>query len=322
MRKDAENRSRRLSGIAGAIRRGRAEAAAVVAFRTRQRRKRARAVAAAPARRRTVRIPARILRTLGPPASTGVLIAEGDSWFDYPFNDVLRFLEDDHGYDIETVAHRGDRVEDMAYSGGQFEEFARRLEKLLREGRVPDAILISGGGNDIAGDEFVTILNHSASGLPALNQDVVRGVIDIRLRNAYAYLIGGLTEIGRRYLNRPIPILMHGYDYPVPDGRGVLGGWGALPGPWLQPGFHRKGHADQRRNTQVMETLMDAFNVMLDQVSRAPEFQHVQYLDLRATLANDRTYRTDWANELHPKGRGFAALAAKFERAIVGLQRV
>ena len=315
----AKNRSRRTSDVTAAVRRGRAEASAVVAFRLRQQRKRARAVAAAPQRRRALRrpvIPARTLRALGPRGSTGLLIAEGDSWFDYPFNDVLRFLEDDHGYDIETVAHRGDRVEDMAYSGGQFEEFARRLEKLLREGRVPDGVLISGGGNDIAGEEFGVLLNHSSSGLPALNQDIMRGIIDIRLRNAYAFLVGGLTEIAKRYLNRPIPILMHGYDYPVPDGRGFFGGWGPFPGPWLQPGFHRKGHQDRARNIQVMEDLIDAFNIMLDRVSRAPEFHHVRYIDLRGTLANDQTYRTDWANELHPRPRGFAAVAAKFESAM------
>jgi hypothetical protein len=49
--------------------------------------------------------------------SAGVLIAEGDSWFDYPFQDVLSALEDDYGFDVESVAHKGDNVEDMAYSG-------------------------------------------------------------------------------------------------------------------------------------------------------------------------------------------------------------
>ena len=48
-----------------------------------------------------------------------MLVAEGDSWFDYPWQDVLRMLEDRHGYDVESVAHKGDRIEDMAYSGGQ-----------------------------------------------------------------------------------------------------------------------------------------------------------------------------------------------------------
>jgi lysophospholipase L1-like esterase len=317
-----QKRSRQTPGVTSAIKRGRAQAAAVVALRARQRKKRTQAVAARPAPRRAPgprRIPASTLRALGPRDSVGLLIAEGDSWFDYPMHDVLSMLEDDHGYDVESVAHKGDRVEDMAYSGGQFEEFARRLEKLLRQGRVPDAILLSGGGNDIGGDEFAILLNHSGSALPAINQDIVHGVIDVRLRDAYAFLISGLTEISKRYLNRPIPILTHGYDYPIPDGRGFLGGWGPLPGPWLRPGFHQKGYADQVENAKVVRDLIDAFNEMLKQVSSAPQFQHVRYIDLRTTLAADQTYRKDWANELHPTERGFAAVTEKFANVIAGL---
>ena len=60
------------------------------------------------------------LRSVGGPATAGVLVAEGDSWFDYPFNDVLSLLEDNHGYDVESVAHKGDRVEEMAYGGASW----------------------------------------------------------------------------------------------------------------------------------------------------------------------------------------------------------
>jgi hypothetical protein len=44
------------------------------------------------------------------------------------------------------------------------------------------------------------------SGLPPVNDDIVRGVVDVRLRNAYAFLISGLTEISHQYLDPPIPI--------------------------------------------------------------------------------------------------------------------
>jgi lysophospholipase L1-like esterase len=310
------------AGVAMAITRGRNQATAVARFREGQQRKRARAVAAAtkrPKRRHAAgpsRIPPHIRRALGARASAGLLIAEGDSWFDYPFNDVLRLLEDDHGYDVESVAHKGDCVEDMAYSGGQFEEFARRLEKLLRQGRVPDAVLLSGGGNDIAGTEFAMLLNHAASGLPPINHDIVRGVIDVRLRNAYAFLISGLTELANRFLGQPIPILTHGYDYPIPDGRGFLGGLFVLPGPWLEPGFQKKGHGDVAKNAKVMRSLIDDFNGMLRSVSGAPQFKHVKYLDLRGTLASDNTYKKDWANELHPTAKGFATVSAVFAAAI------
>jgi len=256
------------------------------------------------------------MRALAVPPATGLLVAEGDSWFDYPLHDVLTMLEDEHGFDVESVAHKGDTVEDMAYSGGQFDDFARLLEKVLRQGRVPDAILLSGGGNDIAGNEFAMLLNHAASGLPPINDDVVRGVIDVRTRNAYASLISGLKEIAMQLLKRPIPVVVHGYDYPVPDGRGFLGGFGFLPGPWLQPGFQRKGFGDVDANTAVVGTLIDRFNAMLRQLSRSDGFEHVRYVDLRDTLSHAAGYKRDWANELHPTKSGFAAVADKIAKAI------
>ncbi|MFN7979219.1 MAG: GDSL-type esterase/lipase family protein [Vicinamibacterales bacterium] len=285
------------------------------------RRKRREAPVPEAVRRRAARtaraeIPVRTRRMLEAPAASGLLIAEGDSWFDYPLNDVLSMLEDEHGFDVESVAHKGDTVEDMAYGVGQFDDFARLLEKLLRQGRVPDAILLSGGGNDIAGEEFALLVNHVLSGLPPLNADIVRGVIDVRLRNAYTFLLSGVTEIAKRYLDRPIPILLHGYDYAIPDGRGFLGGWGFLPGPWLQPGLHQKGYVNLTANRAIVRDLIDAFNVMLQQVSGMAQFGHVKYVDLRKTLSQSASYKDDWANELHPTKDGFRAVAAKIAQQI------
>jgi lysophospholipase L1-like esterase len=225
-------------------------------------------------------------------------------------------LEDDHLFDVESVAHKGDCVEDMAHSAGQFEEFARRLEKLLRDAKVPRAILLSGGGNDIAGDEFAMLLNYATSTLPPLNEDIVRGLIDVRLKEAYASIISGLTTISKSYLGRAIPIVTHGYDYPIPDGRGFMGGWWKLPGPWLKPGFERKGHDDLAKNTALIGQLIDRFNTMLAVVSALPEFAHVHYLDLRGTLKHDATYKKYWANELHPNSTGFDLVTKKFADVI------
>ena len=319
-KKPARPRPARGSSIAAASELGRTLASEVV--RRRAARLRRRRVVRGVRRRPSAAaaeapgIPLRTQRALALPPPRGLLVAEGDSWFDYPFNDILSMLEDEHGFDVESVAHKGDTVEDMAYSGGQFDDFTRLLEKLLRQGRVPDAILLSGGGNDIAGDEFAILLNHAASGLPPLNEDVVRGVIDVRAKNAYAFLIGGLEEISRRLLDRPIPVLVHGYDYAVPDGRGFLGGFAFLPGPWLRPGFHRKGHGDEDANRVVVAALIDRFNEMLRQVSGATGFEHVRYVDLRGTLQSAAGYKRDWDNELHPTERGFRAIALKIAGAI------
>ena len=306
--------------VRAAISSGRSAAEDVIAFREKQLRKRAAIENKMPARRRGLgaptKVPAKARALFGAKKTAGVLIAEGDSWFDYPMQDVLRLLEDDYLFDVESVAHKGDCVEDMAHSKGQFEEFARRLEKLLRDGKAPRAVLLSGGGNDIAGDEFAILLNHAASTLPPLNEDIVRGVIDVRLKEAYASIISSLTTIAKSYLGRPIPIVTHGYDYPVPDGRGFLGGWWQLPGPWLKPGFQRKGHDDLAKNTLLIAQLIDRFNTMLAAVSALPEFAHVHYLDLRGTLKRDSAYKKHWANELHPNATGFDLITKKFADVI------
>jgi lysophospholipase L1-like esterase len=303
-----------------AIATGEARARDVLAFRARRLRRRATAVRAAARQRpaaEAVVISPRTLASLGPPATAGVLVAEGDSWFDYPLHDVLEMLEDEHGFDVESVAHRGDRIEDMAFAPGQLEDFSRRLEKLLRTGRVPRAILLSGGGNDIAGEEFGMLLNHASSPIAGLNEDVVRGVVDVRIRTACVAIIAAITGICRRYLGRAVPIVTHGYACPVPDGRGFLGGFWILPGPWLEPGFREKGFGDRAVNTAIMQDLIGRFNAMLQSV--AAQFAHVHYLDLRPVLPNDSRYRTYWANELHPSTRGYALVANEFATAISAL---
>lgn len=248
-------------------------------------------------------------------SSAGLVIAEGDSWFDYPLHDVLTDLEDLHGYDVESVAHMGDTVEDMAYSGGQLDALSRCIEKAQRNGRRPKAVLISAGGNDIAGDSFAYLLDHAAAAGAGLNAQIVSGVIDTRLRDAYLTILHAVTALCTSMLGNAVPIIVHGYDYAVPDGRGFLGGWSILPGPWLEPGFRRKGYAPSTR-APVVADLIDRFNAMLLGVSQRPDLQHVKYLDLRGTLASNPSYKQWWADELHPTRKGFKAVTEKFAAMI------
>jgi lysophospholipase L1-like esterase len=298
---------------------GREEAKAVIAFRNEELKKRTKAVAKAQKAKRLkapVKLTKEMLSALGPP-SEELLIAEGDSWFDYPLHDVLRILEDHYGYDVESVAHRGDRVEDMAYAEGQLEEFCRLVEKALRRGSTPKAILLSGGGNDVAGDEFGMLLNHASSGIAGLNESIVKGVIDERAKLAYVTIISKITEVCKYYIpNGAVPILIHGYDYPVPDGRGFLGGWWFLPGPWLEPGFREKGFYELPKRISIAKDLMDRFNEMIKTLPSTPDFSHVHYINLRNTLSTAQNYKDDWANELHPTKDGFVKVTARFAEVL------
>lgn len=255
------------------------------------------------------------VREVAGAGSSGVLIAEGDSWFDYPWVDVIEILEDRYGYDVESVAHKGDTVEDMAYSGGQLEELTRRLEKLLRRNTIPRAILLSGGGNDVAGPEFRMLLNHADSPISGLNQSVVSGVIDERIRVAYATIISAVTRICEEKIGHAVPIIVHGYDFPVPDGRGFLGGWWLLPGPWLEPGFRVKGYDSMTRRKDLARDLIDRFNEML--LTLPNDFKHVKYVNLRGTLSTgDAEYQQWWDNELHPTREGFLAVTEQIAKQI------
>lgn len=252
----------------------------------------------------------------------GIVIAEGDSWFDYPFYDILKLLEDDFGFAVEHVAHRGDSVESMAYDGGQLDDLTRTLERVIGAGRRPRAILLSGGGNDIAGDGFAMLLNHRSSPMHGLNAAVLAGVIQTRIVVAYATIIAAVTEVAQRLLGTPLPILLHGYDHPVPDGRGFLGGFGWLPGPWLEPGFREKGYGDLAERTAIAEILIEHYYAALADLVARPGFAHVRLVDLRNLLSNELAldrYRAFWGNELHPTRAGFLIVAQAFADALAAL---
>lgn len=253
----------------------------------------------------------------------GYLLVEGDSWFDYPFfEDTAAALESDYGYDVKSVAHYGDTVTSMAYDPGQL----RRLNELFRDmkdaKRVPRAILLSGGGNDIV-EALAVLLNHHASGLPAVNASVAAGLLHEQLPLAIGRLVGSLQELSQQHFGQVRPLLLHGYALPVPDGRGypILG----LKGPWLKPAFARRGWVSQEpqpegellANAQAIASVMNAFNddVLPSVVSAAGA--GVTHVDVRSALRCDLDcYRHDWRDELHATSPGFKAVARLFDAAI------
>jgi hypothetical protein len=264
----------------------------------------------------------------------GTLIAEGDSWFSYPGLDVLGALgsgklQGGIRYRVFSAASAGDTVESMAYDGEQLEDFAGEFRKVRDAKATNDvkAILISGGGNDIAGREFHMLLNHASSSNGAsspLDRAVANAFID-RIGRDLESLIGTADRFAGQILGRQdIPILIHGYARPVPDGRPFLIGW-PLPGPWLQPGFSAKGYVredpnDLPRNTKVMGELIDLFNARVARIPNAlTGIADVRYVDVTphvpSTLANE-AYKKEWSNELHPRDVAFLRVAQALQQRI------
>lgn len=245
-----------------------------------------------------------------------VLVAEGDSWFDYfPAGlDVISCLKKFFGYKIYNVSKAGDTLDNMAW-GTQFDR--RRwqrdrppLEETLAaiERHRPPVVLLSGGGNDIAGDELMSFLNHKTSGLPALRQDYT----NFMLRDYFLQVFKHISrEIWQKDAN--IQIILHGYGYPIPDGRAVIRVIGfSFVGPWLRPAFVAKGYEQRAEHKQIVRQLIDDFNFMLEQFASTDSRLH--YIDLRSSIAD-----SDWGNELHLKNSAYRRVAKEFDRVIRSL---
>lgn len=250
-------------------------------------------------------------------AEGSLLFAEGDSWFDYPLCDVLSTLRHAYGYRIEKVAHAGHTVESMAYDPEQLAGVVERYRDLAAAGREPAAVLLSGGGNDIAGSAIESLLNHRNDPSRGFNESVMTGVFDQRIRSAMISEIGALSEVHRVHFGKVPPVLIHGYDYAVPDNRGYHFGPITITGPWLAPQFQRRGYVDLNETAQLTVVLIDRFNEVAKSV--ASKLANVTYVDLRRTLSNElagRKYRKDWANELHPTQPGFLSVATRMNAAL------
>lgn len=244
-------------------------------------------------------------RSFALPSPALNLLAQGDSWLDYPLpplshSDIIAHLKAmPHSPLILSLAHHGEAAEDML----GVQKLRRLIEQLDTGSDDPlyDAVLFSGGGNDLVGDQFRLWLNDAvdvaANPAKALRQERVDGILAV-VRAAYEDLISACEKVGKKQ-GRAIPIFAHSYDFALPTGIGVCGA-----GPWLKPGLDDRGWSESA-GTEIVKTLLQQFAAMLDALqARSGNFHHVR---TQGVLTANQ-----WANELHPTPDGFAAITAQF----------
>ena len=248
------------------------------------------------------------------------IFAEGDSWFSAG-NDILAELKRDRFY-VKSEASAGDTLATMNEERASIK---RRLESLKKNPATPDqpdVFLLSAGGNDLV-DRLPCLLNDGPCE-KVLNVEMAHGFVEKELRDAYTELLNAVTCFAVEIFSRKIPIVIHGYAYPVPDGRRFYYIWGS-EGPWLKPKFQEKGHYDLEKNTCAMKHLVDKFNSMLDDLADQDEFSHVTRVDLRECLTNDlekKRYQKHWSDELHPTLGGTRLIKKKFKGLLVKLLNI
>lgn len=251
------------------------------------------------------------IRSGASPAKPLVMLAHGDSWFDYPLDgNALSFKDTDIIAQLRelgsvnpiilNVSHHGDAsTDEMSWPKQQ-----RMIDVLQNpanwlESEKPDAILFSGGGNDIAGDQFCIFLNYVAPGATGLNVGRFQkalSAVEASYRDLFAF---------RDRFAPGVPIIGHCYDFPIPNGAHP-----ACVGPWLKPSLDYCGWTDITQGTAILRQALMKFRERLEALQLEQGKGFVLVDTQKVLEAND------WANELHPYSNGFRKIAAKFVDAL------
>jgi hypothetical protein len=239
-----------------------------------------------------------------------VMLASGDSWFDYPLidngpfpgqTDIVAQLQQigANPAKILSVAHHGDATTDAM----AFPKQERMIQALAEPANwvngKPDAILFSAGGNDVVGEKFCIYLNDKSSGAPGLNQQR----FDLALGSVRASYLD-LFAFRDRYASG-VPIFGHAYDFAIPNGVHPI----CVGEAWLLPSLNYENWSTQEGVGIVKQALLALHQMLADLASdRANNFILVATQGLLKP--------GDWANELHPTVAGFKTMATAFLSAL------
>jgi lysophospholipase L1-like esterase len=226
------------------------------------------------------------LNRIGGGYSGPVIVAEGDSWWQYPLRlkDAIDHLMEP--FAIRCLSAAGDLLGDMA-------DKAEYLPA-LRETNA-SILLMSGGGNDLL--RGGQLANHLETYHPELKPaDYLKPSFERVLELAFSNYERILRDVHGAFPQ--VHVLVHGYDYAIPN-----------KGRWLGRPMERCQINDRALQAKIAEDMMDRFNRGLRRL--VANLPHVTYVDVRNTVGAGR-----WYDELHPTDDGYGAVAAKFEREI------
>lgn len=234
------------------------------------------------------------------------VFAEGDSWFEYPVpffgGGVIPRLEKRLGVPILNLAKAGDEVR---YMLGVTERriLIQQFTRGCPAGGPWDALLFSGGGNDIVDNPMALWIKDYNATLPPAAL-----VHQARLDAALALVRAGYEDLIalRDGLSPRTHLFFHGYDFAIPDGRGIC-----HLGPWLKPTFDLRGFPTQAARFEVTKILLRQFAAMLQSLQSS--HNGVTFINGQGTLAPQTS---SWHNELHPSKGGFNTFAALFHQVL------
>jgi hypothetical protein len=278
-----------------------------------------------------------------------LIIAEGDSWFEYPLfkKDIIDWLIEDKSLIVYSLAYGGDWITNIIYE----DEYISELSIYQ-----PEVFLISGGGNDLVGDGR---LGHLVNKPSIVDFEITAS--DLQERD---YIISqgfGNSEIsseeradmiirGKKFLNQDfygllktfeimyrlffknldvsgkfdgMKVITQGYDFAIPSNESsfLKNPMGRISGngKWLFYPLVRKNITNSYDQMSIVSAMIYYFNEMLIRVGNKVNEQNRQknkritifHIDNRGLCKKE-----DWSDELHPKSYINKIIAERYRECV------
>lgn len=252
-------------------------------------------------------------------------LAQGDSWFSIgavPFWATSNLLS-------QLVLSCATVVVNCAYPG---RELAHMVDTTidskfiaLLAGKLSykwDAILLSGGGNDLidalqapptnppearillAADEW----GPESDGVERYLSEPGWTAFETHMNVVVDHFLA-VRDQGQ---NAATPVILHTYDYPTPRPAGA----GPL-GPWLYPALNTAYAIPPADWDALARRLIDRLALLLEDIVAARAQRGLLLVPTRGTLASAADGSSgpsgDWENEIHPSAHGYSLLARKWQ---------
>ena len=214
------------------------------------------------------------------------ILVIGDSWFWYPNNNILEAvaahprLKPDYR-NMQMLGFNGARLDEYVHG-----RYAAAFRHELRAGNLQyySALIISGAGNDAV--DYGLALRNDCRNLSTpeacMDDERFDRFLKEISRDMGSLIHDILWEVAKQ--DRLVDIFVHGYDYPVPDGRG----FGPTPetaiaGPWLRPAMDK---AQVSADPQLRLGICRLLTVGLDRAFQPfnNPANRVHYIESRGTL--------------------------------------
>ncbi len=265
------------------------------------------------------------------------IYAEGDSWFLFPVfvRDIVDWLKKRKDFLIYSDAFGGDWITNIIYEGQYIESLSTYS---------PDIFLISGGGNDMVGNNRLAVMVSGKGDQPPkyskenpltdskLSQeerDYIMLAQPYITKDFYAFVYTMKVQYSLLFKNlyankskhKHLISITHGYAYPYPK-KGSNFSW-RYPlqpivnklmnsGQWLFRPLMIKGVLNEEIQRAIITAFIYEFNQMMMSIAMNPEFPNVYHIDCRHIPARQK----DWYDELHLKSHVYKRVAGLYETVI------